>query len=392
MTRLRRIAAALTGTALATAALGMSGCAADESSSSNGGTIKIGVSLELSGATASIGTTYKKALDLEVADINKKGVLGGRKLKLITKDNQTDPKQNITNINDFIHNENVAAIIDGGCSACTVPVTPIVEKAKVPMISLASASEIVNPVSQHQYTFKISPNPDQDAKVLIDSLHKDGVKSIGMVYVNNTYGVEGHSAVAAEAKKEGISVTDAEQFEQTDTNMTVQVNKIVDSHPDAIVSWAVMPAAGVIAKEIKDTGYKGGVYMDAGAGAELFVKGAQSASEGTHMVFPEVLAINDVTSTTPQVVAQKQWFQQYSSKYGSYSGFASFAADALKMIAQAITKTGGTDHKKLRDALETMGIDGLSGRIQNSPSQHSGLQPSALAVLVVKNGEWHLSN
>lgn len=392
MTTSRRIAAALTCVTLAGGALSMSACAADESASSSSGPIKIGASLELSGPTASIGTTYQKALKLEVADLNKKGVLGGRKLKLLIKDNQTVPAKNISNINHFIDNDNVAAIISGGCSACTVPVTPIVEKKKVPMISLASASAVTEPVAKRQYTFKISPNPSQDAKVLIDTLKKQGIKKLGLLNVNNVYGKDGRKSVMAQAKSDGLTVVDKEQFGQDDKDMSVQVKKIVDAKPDTIVVWSVMPAAGIIAKNVKNTDFTGGIYMDAGAGAELFVKGAASAADGAHMVFPQVLAINDVTSTTPQVAAQKKWFQEYSSKYGTYSGFASFAADALKMIAQGIDKTKGVDHVKLRNALENMGIDGLSGRIQNSSKQHSGLQPSALAVLVVKNGEWHLAD
>ena len=394
MFQLRRTAAVLSCAALAATAVGLTGCAADESSASDGkGPIKIGASLELSGPTQSIGTVYKKALQLEVADLNKKGVLGGRKLKLIIKDNGTDPTKNITNVNNFINNEHVAAVITGGCSACTVPVTSIVEKKKVPMVALSSASAVTEPVAKRQYTFKISPNPAQDADVLLKSLKKKGIKTIGLLNVSNTYGQDGRKSVTALAKKEGIKVLSAQSFGQDDKDMSAQAAKLDSADPDAVVMWAVMPAAGIAAKNLEDAGIKGKrVYMDAGAGAELFVKGAQNAAEGTHMVFPQTLAINDVTATTPQVTDRKEWFKEYSSKYGNYSGFASFAADALRMIKQAIQQTHGTDHVKLRDALETMGIDGLSGRIQNTAKQHSGLQESALAVLEVKNGEWHLSN
>jgi branched-chain amino acid transport system substrate-binding protein len=370
----------------------LSGCAASESRAQGDSEILIGASLELSGPTQSIGTAYKKALELEVADLNKKGVLGGKKIKLIVRDNQTNPNQNITNVNDFIRNQHVAAVITGGCSACDVPVTSIVEKQKIPMIALASAGAIVEPVAQRQYTFKISPNPSQDAEVLLSSVKQKGVKSIGLLNVNNPYGQDGRESVTELAKRDGIKVLGTQQFNQDDKDMSVQAKKLSDLHPDAIVVWAVMPAAGIVAKNIKDAGFKGGVYLDAGAGAELFVQGAQNAAEGTYMVFPRVLAINDVPSTTSQVTAQKQWFKAYSSKYGSYSGFASFAADAMIMLTKAIEQAHGTDGVKVRNALETLAIDGLSGRIKNSTQQHSGLQPQALSLLVVKNGEWHLSN
>jgi branched-chain amino acid transport system substrate-binding protein len=390
LSRTRRAAVLVVCVAVAALAAGASGCAAKQPKAV-GGDIKIGASLELTGATKSIGTTYQNALNLEVADINKKGVLGGRKLKLIVRDNKTDNAQSVTNVNELINTDKVTALLAGGCSACVVAAASAIEAKKVPTIALGSASAITNPVDKRKYIFKISPNPDQDAKVVVDALSKQGIKKIGMLNVNNVYGKEGVTAITGEAAKKGISLVGAESFAPTDPDMSVQVKKITDAKPDAIVVWAVMPAAGIIAKNIKDTAYKGGVYMDAGAGAELFTKGAQAAADGTFMVFPRILAINDVTSTTPQVTAQKQWFTEYSSKYSTYSGFASFAADGLRMIAKAIDQTKSTDPEKIRDALETMTFDGYSGLIRNSEKEHSGLQPDSLAILVVRNNEWHLA-
>lgn len=391
MTHIQRRAVALTCAAV-TAAAGLSACAASNSNSQGGKEITIGASLELSGPTQSIGTVYKKALDLEVADLNKKGVLGGKKIKLIVRDNQTNPNQSITNVNDFIKNEHVAALITGGCSACDVPAAGVAEKQKVPMIALGSASAITEPVAQRQYTFKISPNPSQDAQVLLSSLKGKGVKSIGLLNVNNPYGQDGRRSVTALAKQDGINVLGTQQFNQDDKDMSVQAKKLTDLHPDAIVVWAVSPAAAIVVKSIKDAGFKGGVYLDAGAGAELFVQGAQGAAEGTYMVFPRVLAINDVTSVSPEVTAQKQWVAEYSAKYSSYSGFAAFAADAIISLTKAIEQAHGTDGAKVRDALETLDVDGLSGPIRNSAEQHSGLQQQALALLQVKNGVWHLAD
>ncbi len=390
MSRTRRAAVLAACVAVAALAVGASGCAAKQPKAV-GGDIKIGASLELSGATKSIGTTYQNALNLELADINKKGVLGGRKLKLIVRDNKTDNAQSVTNVNELVNTDRVSGVILGACSACGVAAAQTIETKKVPTIALGSASALTNPVADRQYMFKISPNPDQDAQVLVDALGKEGIKKIGMLYVNNVYGKEGLTAVTGETAKNNIRISDAETFNPTDADMSVQVKKITQSNPDAIVVWAVMPAAGTIAANIKTAGFKGGVYMDAGAGAELFTKGAQAAADGTFMVFPKILAINDVTSTTPQVTAQKAWFTEYSSKYSTYSGFASFAADALRMMAKAIDVTKGTNPQKIRDALETMTFDGYSGLIRNSSKEHSGLQPDSLAILVVRNQEWHLA-
>ncbi len=371
--------------------LGMVGCSAEEEKPSSE-EIKIGASIELSGATASIGTAYERALKLKVEQINKAGGVEGRKINLVIRDNQTNPDEGLKNIIHFIEKEKVSAVISGGCSACVVNAKAFANEKKVPIIALGSASAITTPIDQSKFIFKIAPTPAEDADGIIAALKRKGAKSIGLISVKNVYGQEGKAQITAKAKAAGIEIAGAEEFGPEDKDMTNQVGKLVANTPDAIVAWAVMPAAGLIAQEIRATKFTGGVYLDAGAGAELFVQGAQGAAEGTFMVFPGILAINDAVATIPQVAAQKVWFKDYASTYGHYSGFASFAADAVQMIADAAAETNGTNPERLRDELEQMALDGTTGPIRMAPENHSGLQPEALKILVVKNGEWRLAS
>ncbi len=371
----------------------MSGCAA-EKKDTPAGEIKIGASIELSGATQVLGATFEKALNLKVKQINDAGGVGGRKIKLIIRDNQTKPDVGLANVNHFIDNEKVSAIISGGCSACIVNAKATATTKKTPVIALGSASGITAPSDPNtKYVFKISPNPAEDADAIVNELHRKGIKKIGLISVQNVYGQDGKAKVTEKAKAKGIEIVAAEEFGQDDKDMTIQVGKVVAKEPEAVVVWAVMPAAGLIAQALQTAKYPAGqVYLDAGAGAELFVKGAQSASEGTHMVFPGILAINDAVATTPQVTAQKAWFRDYSAAYGTYSGFASFGADAVQMIADAVKSTGTTDPDKIRDALEKAQLDGMTGPIKMTAENHSGLQAEALKIVVVRNGEWRLAS
>lgn len=373
------------------------GCATPEQAATEGGEIVIGASLELSGPTASIGTNYEKALRLKVDQLNQRGLPGGRTIRLIIRDNETKPEVNEANINHFIETDRVSAIISGACSACILPAIDTLNAKKVPAIALGSASSITTPrpgesSDTRRYIFKVSPNPQEDAKVLIEHVCSNPeLRRIGMLNVDNVYGREGRKAIADMARVGKLAVVEEQQFPEGAQDMTEQIERLVAKNPDVIVAWAVMPAAGIIARAVKDAGFTGRLYFDAGAGAELFVQGAGAAAEGSFMVFPEILAINDIIATAPSVIAQKQWFEEYSSTYGAYSGFTSFAADALQIIVDAVSKTGTTDPEAIRNAIEKTSLDGLSGPIRMSPENHSGLQPSALDVLVVRNGAWRLA-
>ena len=107
------------------------------------------------------------------------------------------------------------------------------------------------------------------------------------------------------------------------------------------------------------------------------------------MVFTQILAIEDVIATTPAKAARKQWFRDYTARYGSYSGVAAFGADAVDLIADAVAKVGG-DRQRVRDVIETSQTDGLSGPIRLTPDNHSGLMPQALTLLVARSGRWRL--
>ena len=98
-----------------------------------------------------------------------------------------------------------------------------------------------------------------------------------------------------------------------------------------------------------------------------------------------------VIATTPAKAARKQWFRDYTSRYGSYSGVAAFAGDAADLIADGVARSGA-DRNRVRDILETSQIDGLSGPIRITPDNHSGLMPQALTLLVARSGRWRLAS
>jgi branched-chain amino acid transport system substrate-binding protein len=121
------------------------------------------------------------------------------------------------------------------------------------------------------------------------------------------------------------------------------------------------------------------MYFDAGAAGDTFVpQKATDAMKNATMVFTQILAIDDVVATTPAKASRQQWFRDYTSRYGSYSGVASFAADAVDLIAGAVARVGG-DRERIRVILET-------------PDNHSGLMPQSLTLLVVRSGRWRIAS
>jgi len=386
-----RAVAALTSVVLAGS---VAGC---EFGSTEGakGEIVIAADLELTGTAASTGSAHQRALELKIQQVNDSGVLGGQKIRLDVKDNRSDPNESLRNINNFTADPDVQAIIMGSCSECAAGVAKTVTDKKVPTITLAPATEVVNPVDEARYLFKLAPNAAHNASALAVELKRQRVRTVGLLHSDDSYGQDGLATMTNELKKASIKLARVQPVKPTTTNLDQAVTLLTDEEPDALVIWTATEQATLAAAAAKKAGYDGKLFFDAGAAGPLFLGKAASTTDGATMVFTQTMVIDDVIATTPAMAARKQWFRDYTARYGGYYGFSSFAADAVQLITDAVIKSGSTADAVKRDdvraVLETSQVDGLSGPIRITPDNHSGLMPQALTMLVARSGRWRLA-
>lgn len=354
------------------------------------GDIVIGADLELSGPLAAVGTAYRRALDLKRDQINRSGVLGARKLRIEVTDNSSDPSLSQTNIAKFVDRSDVAAIITGACSECVAASSKLLNERHMPTVALAPANDVVNPVAEQPYIFKLGPNAKDSAAALARELQRSRAETAALVVTDDAYGREGRSALEGELRKLNVEMT-VSTVRLADTDLTQAVQKALDDKPDAIILWLFPHQATAAAASARNAGFKGQLYLDMAAAGDLFLgEPAAKAVDKAIMISTHTMAIDDVIATTPAKAARKQWFRDYTSAYGSFNAYSSFAADALQMLVNAITTTGNLDKAQIRDQLESTQMDGLSGLIRLTPDNHSGLMPQALTALVARNGRWRI--
>lgn len=384
-------AAALTALVSTVAAISLAGC--ETAASETGGEIVIGADLELTGSGAAIGKAYNDALRLKVDQLNAAGVAGGRKISLVIRDNRSDSNLSLKNITEFGDDPSVAAVITGSCSKCALAASRTINDKHLPTIALAPSTQVSEPVSDRRYIFKVAPNAADTAAALVGEAKRTGVKKIGLLVAEDPYGTDGQRALTDELAKAKIKFSVQAQVKITDTDVSTAMRTLVDKKPDAIIVWTFAEQAGLAAANAKSRGYRGKLYFDAAAAGDLFLsEQAATAAEGATMAFTQTMVIDDVIATTPAKAARKQWFRDYTARYGSYYGYASFAADAVQLIGNALDRLGSVNRERLRDLLETSQLDGLSGPIRITPDNHSGLMPQALTLLIARRGRWRLAS
>jgi branched-chain amino acid transport system substrate-binding protein len=118
-----------------------------------GDEILIGEYGSLSGSEATFGISSTNGLKLAIEEMNNSGGLLGKKIKLITYDDQGKPSEAQTVVQRLIKNDNVVAVIGEVASSRSKAGAPICQQNKIPMITPASTNPEVTAIGD--YIFRV---------------------------------------------------------------------------------------------------------------------------------------------------------------------------------------------------------------------------------------------
>jgi branched-chain amino acid transport system substrate-binding protein len=175
--------------------------------------------------------------------------------------------------------------------------------------------------------------------------------------------------------------------------MKPQLARMRSAGVDALVVWAIPPAASIIARNRQELGFGAPLIYDGGAAAHAFVELAGDSAEGATVVAYKSIVADQLAQDDPVKPVATAYVREYQQKYGRKAGGVDANAhDALLLIARASEQAGwSTERARLRDGLETLlNVVGATGIFRLSSMDHNGLSASDLVLTQVKGGLWVL--
>src|SRR5919202_1695896 len=120
--------------------------------------IKVGLVATLSGQSAKSGEGITRGLTIPIDEINKHGgVLGGRMLELVRRDDESNPSKGQVAALELIHKEKVAVLFGGIDSPVSLAIVPIANKEHMPFMGVwAAATSITRNGAHPNFVFRVS--------------------------------------------------------------------------------------------------------------------------------------------------------------------------------------------------------------------------------------------
>ena len=372
--------------AAAVMALSLAGCSGgsmDDSSSSSakasGDSITIGTVTTNSGTAAAYGEAEVKGFELAVSEINAKGGINGKKVKLESMDDKGDATEASNAYNKLAGDNNVLAVAGPTISATTAAVAPLADQSKLVTIAPAATSDSIETGNYLFRTcFKDSYQGEVAARFAAENLK---VKKVAVLYgTGDPYSSGVGEAFAKAAEKLGLEVVDKESSSSADdTEYSAQLQKIQASGAELLYAPYYYSVAGpYIIPQARSVGFEGYVMGPDGYDG-LKLTGDKSQYNKTY--YTTHYSADDNTNTKVQ-----DFIKSYKSKNNAEPNtFAALGYDTIYMIKQAIEKADeNATREDVRNAVAGMTFDGVTGKFT---MDKSGSPTKSVTVLEMKDGK-----
>jgi len=356
--------------------------------------IKVGIVVSASGPGSALGQPQMRtiaALPKEIA---------GETIVYIPLDDESDPTKGAQNARRLVIQDGVDILIGSSLTPVTMPMLDIAQEAKTPIISLAAATAIVQPMDDRRHwAFKVVPNDDLMASAILKYIAKSGIKTLGYIGVSDGYGEGYYKEISRLAPTLGITVTTHEVYARADTSATGQALKVLGTNPDAVFIASAGTPAVLPQEALRERGYAGKVFQTHGVATEEFIKLGGANVEGAVFTGEAFTIADDLAANDPFRQAPDEFVSSYEKVNGQKPNiFGAHLWDAVALFKRAVpgalkvAKPGTPEFRAaLRDELER-GKDVYlnNGLSTMSATDHNGYDERSAFLIKVDKGKFRL--
>lgn len=315
-----------------------------------GGVIKLGQSLPLSGPLAELGSEYRDGALAYFRWVNSKGGVHGRRIDLLTVDDGYVVDKSVENAKKLIDQDNVFAFFGMFGSANYAALLPIVSERNVPSIAPYTGSDALR-AQNSPNTFWLRASYGDETEKIVDQLTTLGINRIAVFYQDDAFGKAGLAGVEAALRKRKLDILALGVYDKTKNDVSEAVKAIGAKDPQAVVMISTYKPTAAFVKQMRLSGRMPQFFALSVVGYKALQ--AELGSEAAGIAICQVVPY-PWSSATPLVREFESLPKEMLPKAGiTYTTFEGYIA--AKVMTEALRRAGQQlSREKLLVALENM--------------------------------------
>jgi len=358
-------------------AAGNASQAAADATVSSGNDIKVGEYGSMTGSEATFGISSHHGIEMAFEEQNKKGGIKGKKLTLISLDNEGKSEQAAAVVTRLIKQDKVVAVLGEVASSRSLAAAPIAQEAHIPLITPSSTNPKVTEVGN--YIFRVCfIDPFQGTVMAKFASENLKVKKVAILRdVKSDYSVGLADYFSETFKKMGGEIVADQSYQSGEIDFKGQLTAIRAKKPEAIFIPGYYTEVGLIARQARQLGIKAPMLGGDGWDSSKLYEIGKDAINGSYF------SSHYTTESTDPVV--QDFIKRYKERYNEVpDALAALAYDAARVLISAMDRASDLSSNGIRDAIaSTKDFAGVTGKI--TLNDHRDAVKSAVVVRVDGN-------
>jgi branched-chain amino acid transport system substrate-binding protein len=338
--------------------------------------ILIGFTPPVTGASASEGALQIKAINLALKQINAAGGVNGKKIDLITIDNQSTNPGALAALQRAVEQEKVLAAVTVVKSTQVLATSEAIKNYGIPTFIGGTNATLTR--QGNPWLFRVRPDDSIAAAAMVKYIKEYAkLTKVGILNDTDAFGSGGADLVEQYCKESGLTVVKRVKFSTKEKDFTTLLLSLKNAGAEVMVVYAPNPEdVAIIQRQYRQLGSPFKYIGSPSSQMRDCLNLSKEAAEG-------IWAIADVVPGSTE--ENKRYAVDYRKEYNEeYDATSAWAYDSLYILANTIKKVG-ENREKIREAvLKIKGYKGVLGTFSFTPNG-DGLH--SVCVVEIKNNK-----
>ena len=326
---------------------------------------------------------YKKGWELAVEEINAAGGVNGRKIEVISRDDNASPGDAVRVAEELVSREKVALLTGGFLSHVGLAISSFAKQQKVLFIAAEPLTDKLVWENGNAYTFRLRASTYMQVHMLVEEAVKLGKKRWALVYPNYEYGqsaIASFKALMLE-KQPGVEFVAEQAPPLGKIEAGAVAQAIADAKPDAIFNVTFGPDLQKFVRE----GTTRGIFSDVAVFSLL--GGEPEYLDPLKSEAPVGWYVTGYPWDQIKTPEHDKFLAAYRAKWNDYPRLGSVVGyAALYSVAAVLKKAGGTDTDKMLKAMAGLEVETPFGKVVYREIDHQSTMGAYVGRTAVREG------
>lgn len=327
---------------------------------------------------------YRKGWELALEEINAAGGLLGRKVEVVSRDDNGNPGDAVRAAEELVSRERVELLFGTFLSHTGMAVTDFAKQRKVLFLAAEPLTDKITWESGNRYTFRLRASTYMQTAMLVPEAAKLGKKRWALVYPNYEYG---QAAVATFKELLKAAQPDVEfvaeqapALGRIDAGAVTQA--LAEAKPDAIFNVLF---ATDLAKFVREGNTRG---LFESTPVVSLLSGEPEYLDPLRAEAPQGWIVTGYPWYAIDTPEHARFLDAYRKRWNDYPRLGSVVGYAsMHSIAAAVRRAGSTDTEKLVEAFRGVELQSPFGPISYRASDHQATMGAYVGRLAVRDGK-----